>query len=598
MSDLSLQDQLEAEALHNNEQLLNFKVRSKHIDWHMYVKPLRPRYAKPIYLKKQFNLLSNYCEQIDDNNRRELLLCHDMMGNYLEDRHFNSSKKFDDYRFYHWSGVDYFCYFSHHYITIPPCGWINAAHKHGVRVLGTFITEGHIGDQLLHDVLASREMVNNIVNAMVKLCKHYGFEGWLVNIECKVNPNDMENLYYFLDRLHLAVEDQISHGIVLWYDSIIETGQLLWQNELNAKNVRFLKSSHGMLINYSWTDKSLEVTRALCERERAACQTVFFGIDIFGRGQIAKFHSKQTLARIAKQCFSVGIFAPAWTYETLQQYGYDIKHITGRNDVNEAFLQRNEKFWWSLWENLATYPYHHLPFYTDFCLGSGRQVYVRGKVNILNETPFFNLSRQSLQPSVPLHELATRCYEDAFNGGSCLRIEQHDRTFRLFATDFKLQYNGLVCAYAYKLQERDGEFDCILRFCTDNNAHDCYLFLGDYYDMFSLYKGRCYVSPFKAKENEELLKDSVACPEIPMSLSCDDLTSANNNGWRVRYYVVAFDGPVHIKDAGVLYRKSVDAKDTAYLGAFYLNEFDVNASNFSAASNFAYIPIYGKDLLN
>lgn len=86
MSDLSLQDQLEAEALHNNEQLLNFKVRSKHIDWHMYVKPLRPRNAKPIYLKKQFNLLSNYCEQIDDSNRRELLLCHDMMGNYLEDR--------------------------------------------------------------------------------------------------------------------------------------------------------------------------------------------------------------------------------------------------------------------------------------------------------------------------------------------------------------------------------------------------------------------------------------------------------------------------------------------------------------------------------
>lgn len=66
--------------------------------------------------------------------------------------------------------------------------------SHSFLFTGTFITEGHTGDQLLHDVLASREMVNNIVNAMVKLCKHYGFEGWLVNIECKVNPNDMENL--------------------------------------------------------------------------------------------------------------------------------------------------------------------------------------------------------------------------------------------------------------------------------------------------------------------------------------------------------------------------------------------------------------------
>lgn len=36
----------------------------------------------------------------------------------------------------HWWYMDIFVYFSHHLVTIPPVGWINAAHKHGVRVLG------------------------------------------------------------------------------------------------------------------------------------------------------------------------------------------------------------------------------------------------------------------------------------------------------------------------------------------------------------------------------------------------------------------------------------------------------------------------------
>lgn len=417
---------------------------------------------------------------------------------------------------------------------------------------------------------------------------------------------------YFVNRLREAVEENVEAGIVFWYDSVIESGQLSWQNELNAKNVRFFRSSHGTLINYGWNDKSLEQTRSVCDQERAHSQSVFFGIDVFGRSQIAKFQSKRTLARIAKHRFSTGIFAPGWTYETLQQYGYNIKQMNGDDAVNTTFLLRNDKFWWLLWDHLATHPYGALAFYTDFCMGSGKRTYASGlpkasdknddieaaKTSITStesETDgFFNLSRQSLQPSVPLHDLATRHYDDAFNGGSCLRITQCDTSFRLFATDFKFPGGGLVFAYAYKLNPQDGEFDCILRFCTSNNARDCYLFLGDYYDTVSLQRGRCYVSPFKPKYNE-LLSGSLDCAQIPKDMAFPDFQA---NGWRVRYYVVEFDGGVQVKDIGVLYRKGTEAKDTAYLGAVYLNEFNVNEHDFPADSNIALIQAYGGDLLN
>lgn len=105
--------------------------------------------------------------------------------------HYHSSEKYDDYRFLHWSAVDYFCYFSHKYVTIPPSGWLNAAHRHGVPVLGTFIVESA---EPLDEVLASEESVKQTVAALTRLCQHFGFEGWLVNVEVTVPQRNMANL--------------------------------------------------------------------------------------------------------------------------------------------------------------------------------------------------------------------------------------------------------------------------------------------------------------------------------------------------------------------------------------------------------------------
>lgn len=56
----------------------------------------------------------------------------------------------EDYFFYHWQHIEAFIYFSHHFITIPPPSWTNAAHRHGVLSMGTLITEWKDGAKICH----------------------------------------------------------------------------------------------------------------------------------------------------------------------------------------------------------------------------------------------------------------------------------------------------------------------------------------------------------------------------------------------------------------------------------------------------------------
>ncbi|XP_064537007.1 cytosolic endo-beta-N-acetylglucosaminidase [Drosophila montana] len=574
--------QLEAEPILDNVQLLGFLVRSRDIDWKSYVQPLDTEVrGDAVYLERQSDFLSNHRRTLNNNSRRELLVCHDMMGNYLNDRHYHSSEKYDDYRFMHWSAVDYFCYFSHKYVTIPPSGWLNAAHRHGVPVLGTYIAEGHSGKQLLHEILDSAESVQRTVAAMTRLCLHFGFEGWLVNVECPVRAEAMPNLYLFVEELRQATERQVPHGRVIWYDSVIDNGELSWQNELNERNVQFFRASHGTLINYIWDDRSLDTSEASIQREKAAPHRLFLGLDVFGRGQLGRFQSAHTLARIAARGFSAGIFAPAWCFETLQQYGYNIRNNSGDESVNAAFLARNERWWSRLWPSLGTHPYRSLPFYSNFCVGSGRTSFECG-VRQLAARPFFNLARQALQPSVPLGDNAEHSFDTAYTGGCALRIINYERAFRLFLTEFELPLGVLLLGYAYKVTTEDEKhaLDVVLRFCPPRQPmKDVYVFCGTYRENI-LTQGVCYVSPLAGTLAPSLVHD-----QLPQE------HGALGENWRVRYYLVKFDGPVQLQDIGLMGRRPQLSTANAYLGAIYVQSLQLEDYEAAQATHKADISV-------
>nr|XP_050861167.1 cytosolic endo-beta-N-acetylglucosaminidase-like isoform X1 [Vespula vulgaris] len=354
------------------------------------VTPLRES-TEYVYEGHEVRYSGSRLKKVGKDKAPRTLLCHDMKGGYLEDRFINGSNSNEEYLFYHWSVVDTFVYFSHYFVTIPPYGWINAAHSHGVKVLGTVITEHADGGVIWNLILRTKESVKRFANALVHVAKFYKFEGWLLNVENGIKPEEIDNLVYFVKYLSDRIHEEIVGSEVIWYDSVINTGELKWQDELNEKNKDFFLSCDGIFLNYNWTDSRLINSRNLARDLERDIKDVYVGLDVWGRGCPGGggFNSAHALERIRKQNLSVAIFAPGWTHEYFGP---------------KTFGQLEDMFWAQLFPFL----YVHIPIYdnerfnTSFCRGSGSAYYRRGitQHEVFDEKPFYNLSMQKVQISV------------------------------------------------------------------------------------------------------------------------------------------------------------------------------------------------------
>ncbi|XP_049632104.1 cytosolic endo-beta-N-acetylglucosaminidase isoform X1 [Suncus etruscus] len=380
--------------------------------------------------------------------RPRTLLCHDMMGGYLDDRFIQGCEAQYPYSFYHWQYIDTFVYFSHHLVTIPPVGWTNSAHRHGVYMLGTFITEWTNGALLCESFLAGHESsYQAVADKLVQVAQFFRFDGWLINIENSLSLAAVKNLPSFLRYLTAQLHQQVPGGQVLWYDSVVDNGQLKWQNELNEHNKAFFDSCDGFFTNYNWHKEHLQRMRGLAGDRLA---DVYVGVDVFGRGDVigGGFDTVKSLELIRKHNFSVALFAPGWVYERLDK---------------AEFFQNQDRFWSLLEPYLPTHSICSLPFVTSFCLGLGPRRVCYGEEEAPG--PWYHLSAQELQPLFGEHRpggglgwVKTHCcLADAWHGGTSLLVrgrippEEGSVAVRLFTLHMPAP-PSLLLSLVYKLE--------------------------------------------------------------------------------------------------------------------------------------------------
>lgn len=483
----------------------------------------------------------------------------------------NDSTKWDDYRFYNWSGIDIFCYFSHKYITIPPLSWINASHSNGVKIIGTFIVEHQEGGQRLAEVLQSDDSMHEVAEAMVFVAKYCKFEGWLINVECNVEPTKVGRLRDFVGYLTRRIHEEIPGGLVIWYDSVIDSGILSWQNELNLRNKLFFDVCDGIFLNYTWHDINLKNTEEMIKTDPVKrLKNVYVGLDVFGRGQLAKFHSYLTVAKIKKYNFSVAIFAPGWTFQEMN-VGFDIYTAQGNEIVNSNFIKRNDIFWTLLWRNFNTFGPTTLPFKTSFCLGSGKFKNRYG-TQISNQ-PWFNLSSQEYQISIPSNDMSvSRYFDDSWDNGSCLKILNKSSAMRLFVCDFSCD-QGIVFSYVVKNRCRNCDLEILLHIFDEESQKNLEVILGSEFTTANAL-GRKFMKNLKDHELSSVMRQIHGRGERILP------ETSPLNGWEIRFYYLNFDRKLSAKivDIGVRI-KTLDPKDVYETYSVLLGAINVHQAN-------------------
>ncbi|KAG0487963.1 hypothetical protein HPP92_006774 [Vanilla planifolia] len=286
-------------------------------------------------------------------HRQRMLVCHDFKGGYTDDdKWIQGGANAGAYAIWHWHLIDIFVYFSHNLVTLPPPGWINAAHTHGVKVLGTFITEWEKGREICNTLLSTVESARTYAERLAELANKLGFDGWLINMEVKLDPQQTINLKEFVSHLTQSIHNVVPGSLVIWYDSVTIDGDLKYQNQLNEKNKPFFDVSDGIFCNYCWKENFPEDSSTVAGDRRF---DVYMGIDVWGRGTYGggQWTTNVALDVLKKDDVSAAVFAPGWVYETGQ--GPDFQTAQNR--------------WWRLveqsWGVVQKYP-KALPFYSDF----------------------------------------------------------------------------------------------------------------------------------------------------------------------------------------------------------------------------------------
>jgi hypothetical protein len=340
--------------------------------------------------------------------------------------------------------VDVFVYFSHNRVTVPPVSWVNSLHRLGVSVLGTLIFEN---DEL--DALLEREEQGfHYVERLVRLTKHYGFDGWLINVETTLQRVQASELLLFIGSLRSQLHVAVPGSEVIWYDSFVSTNRVWYQNGVNERNYDHFDNTDMFLTNYWWDETSLKSN--IQNVGSQGLKKLFVGVDVWGRGsKVGKGGLEIGISLDSLRVYSsnVGLFAPAWTYEK------------NRDDFEDF----DQKFW--IGKPSENYPYGgvstyipeasaptfshngHMGFFTDFNLGQGH-FFNSGGTRVYG-SHWVNGSVQTPVP-LPLDKLKINI-NDAFIGGSCLEVNfgLECTSFDLFKFDVDVT-SDLMISLSYK----------------------------------------------------------------------------------------------------------------------------------------------------
>lgn len=372
--------------------------------------------------------------------------------------------RFNGYVFTHWPQIDTLAWFAgtaDRGINRPSRGWVEAAHRNGVEVIGTvfFAPVAWGGSPKTVASFLRRDAAGHFPAAaqLVGIARFHGFDGWFVNAE--TTGADGAAMVDFMAELRaLAPPGMTIH----WYDALLPDGRVRWQNALTPANARFLqdgtrRTADAMFLNYDWTGAGLAEGAALAERLGRSRYDVFIGADLWpARNAQPAFRNTSWLDALRERpggrAFgSVALFAPHFNYSwpgdartpRFSNFDRDPRDVARFYDAERRLfagdgrdLGRAGATEWpgvaSLAPTKGLMP--TLPFTTSFNTGHGR---VEARDGMIVGGAWHDMARQDALPTWQFATQGRRSvavdynFDTPFAGGSSLRIVPRGRGGRV-----------------------------------------------------------------------------------------------------------------------------------------------------------------------
>lgn len=376
---------------------------------------------------------------VSQDEQALVLYAPDGMNNFAN--YLSAQPQFNLYNFSNWQHIDVLNWFAGTAdltVQIPARPWVDAAHKNGVKVLGSvFFGMAQWGgnpatlEALLEQTPDGRFV---IADQLLRMAAYYGFDGWLINQETDLTAvKDGQNQLVRGARdpargaaLARRLQDFMAYltakapaGIEIhWYDAMITDGTVRWQNALNEKNLPYLQQgkvgapdserrADAIFLNYWWHGAMLRQSRAQAEQLGLSRYQLYSGVDLWPeRDAQQAFVQSRWLsdwfdASQGQAHSSLALFAPNVNFNfsgTAKQPAYS-RFASDSADVQRFYATEQRLFvgddgnlasrdqrWPGIGAVLpAKTALTSLPFQTHFNTGQGRFWFVQGQ---LSRPPF------------------------------------------------------------------------------------------------------------------------------------------------------------------------------------------------------------------
>lgn len=396
--------------------------------------------------------------------------------------------------FNYWQYTDSFVYWSgseEGLICCPTGEFTDAAHTNGVPVVATLGFPWGSGSGYAEEVDAFCQKAEDgsfpVADKLLAVMDYYGFDGYFFNQESFGCSAEIASR---LDEMIRYMRAKCPDILISWYDSMLPSGGVSYQNAVNSSNQRWMERSddgsvgiNEFFMNYNWFAGQISTTVSTMNSINRSPFDAYAGLDVQQNGMNTTFRDDLLVDADGKLKLSIALYCPNSTLGNSAN-GAQFHEVEQDFYVNSASDPRVEvdnvssRTWLGMSRFFADKtPILSTPFVTSFNSGHGVGYYVNGELSRDNEWSY-----QSVQDVMPTWTWIIDSdgskldggydFTDAYNGGTSIQFygdldANKANDIMLYSTDVAVT-DGMTLSLTAK--NDDGKAKLVAYYGDDSTA--------------------------------------------------------------------------------------------------------------------------------